>query len=114
MLPEEAYFSVQETLTRPLAALAFGRKNVSIPFTKSLLDETQCSVTDNFMPFCGHFFGEFEDAFVVIWPVYKVLEVPAARCGRQLVVYLERNRDEQGQHAVVIGSNAFCIRVGDR
>ena len=64
--------------------------------------------------FCGHFFGEFEDAFVVIWPVYKVLEVPAARCGRQLVVYLERNRDEQGQHAVVIGSNAFRIRVGDR
>lgn len=66
------------------------------------------------MPLLDHLFSEFEDALVVIWPVYEVFEVPAACCGRQLIVYLERNRDEQGQHAVVIGLNSFRIGVGDR
>ena len=66
------------------------------------------------MLLCDQLLCEFEDAFVVTWPIYEVFEVPAARCGRQLIVYLECNRDEQGQHAIVIGSNVHRIRVGDR
>lgn len=58
------------------------------------------SITACITPFLDQLFSEFEDALVVIWPVYEVFEVPAASCGRQLIVYLERNRDEQGQHAI--------------
>ena len=72
------------------------------------------SITDRLIPICDQLLCEFEDTFVVIWPVYEVFEVPAACCSRQLIVYLERNRDKQGKHAVVIGSNARRIRVGDR
>lgn len=57
-------------------------------------------ITACITPLLDQLFSEFEDAFVVIWPVYEVFEVPAASCGRQLIVYLERNRDEQGQHAI--------------
>ena len=58
------------------------------------------SITACITPLFDQLFSEFEDALVVIWPVYEVFEVPAASCGRQLIVYLERNRDEQGQHAI--------------
>ena len=58
------------------------------------------SITACITPLLDQLFSEFEDALVVIWPVYEVFEVPAASCGRQLIVYLERNRDEQGQHAI--------------